>query len=105
MAVTWPIAALAEFRGLKAAGEFKNRETGELVPVPARAQFELESEFDGSITVVPVSVRDLDKCVPPFDVGTLTKGDVVELRGRVVLQDRGSARDSFAVVESITLAA
>lgn len=103
MATTWPIAALAEFRGMKDASTFTDRSSGEVIPVPARAQFEMEGE-GGAISVVPVSVRDLDKCVPPFDAGSLKKGAMVELRGRVVLQDRGSQRDSFAVIESVAVA-
>lgn len=103
MATTWPVAAIAEFRGMKSASTFTDRTTGEVIPVPARAQFEVEGE-DGAVAVIPVSTKELDRCVPPFDASSLKKGVMVELRGRVVLQDRGSQRDSFAIVESVSVA-
>jgi len=85
---------------VRPGGEFTDKQTGEIIAYGARAQFEVEQE-DGSVTLIPVRATELDKCTPPVDLAGFARGDKVQLRGHVVLQPRGSAAESFAVIESV----
>lgn len=94
-----PVDLTVEYLGTKDASRF-TRPTGEVVEVPQRVTFMYLAD-DGEVTLVPVSGAQLDKCQPPFDHASLSKGDTVRLHGLVVLQDRGSDRDSYFSVQRV----
>lgn len=104
MALRLPIQLAAEYRGQRAPGTFTRRDTGEIVNFPAALKFEYEDE-GGDVVIVPISASQLDKCSPPFDHEQLKKGDQLVLSGHVVLQDRGSDKDSYFAISSVVYAA
>src|SRR5438309_10890601 len=95
MAQRLPLDLIAEYRGMRPAGSFTRKETREVVETPARLKFELSLE-DGDVETFDVAGSQLDRCQPPFDYSKLERGDIVRLRGFVVLQQRGSDQDSYA---------
>ncbi len=103
MPTTLPIEMQVEYRGQAPGGDFTDRATGESVAYGPRLKFEYEDER-GDVMLVPVRQADLDRCEPPFDASTLQKGDVVIMRGRAVLADRGSGKDSYFALSSVRLA-
>jgi hypothetical protein len=95
-----PVECTAEFRGLaRKAGEFTDRETGELVQYGPLLRFEVE--IAGVTSELPVRSRDLDNASPAIDYSGLAKADTVKLGGYVQLADRGSGRESYFVVETL----
>ncbi len=95
-----PVECKAEFRGLsRKAGEFTN-DANELVIYGELLNFEVE--IAGVTSELPVRARDLDNAEPPIDYSKLQKADRVTLSGFVSLADRGSGRESYFVVESLT---
>jgi hypothetical protein len=99
-----PIEFSAEYRGQQPAGQFTRKDTGEVVDFAAALKFEYETD-DGDVVLVPIRATQLDKCEPPFDHEQLQKGDELVLRGFVVLQDRGSDRDSYFSITTVRYAA
>jgi uncharacterized protein YaiE (UPF0345 family) len=89
-----PVAVDAEYRGIAAASEFVARDTGEKVQVPPKLKFEYDT-FDGDVEMLVVSGSQFDKVQGAPDYKTFKRGDRMVLVGLVVLQDRGSDRDSF----------
>lgn len=100
MSLRLPVEFVAEYRGQRPAGSFVDRGTGEHVSYGPALKFEYETA-DGDIEIVPVRATELDKCEPPFDHAQLKKGDQLSLSGFVVLQDRGSERDSYFSLVSV----
>jgi hypothetical protein len=97
MATRIPFSLEGEFVGLRPASEFVR--DGKTIPSPAQVRF-LVDQDDGDVQLLTVSASALDRVQPPFDYGRLSRGDRVRLRGAAVIQDRGSDRDSFFVVDS-----
>jgi hypothetical protein len=104
MALRLPIEFAAEYRGQAPGGEFTRDDTGERVAFSPALKFEYEDE-NGDVVLIPIRAAQLDKCEPPFDHEVLQKGDELVLRGFVVLQDRGSDRDSYFAIRSVAYAA
>jgi hypothetical protein len=101
VAIRVPVDITAEFRGLSAAGQFKSRETGELVEIPPKFKFEVEVGLGDDVDLLVLSQSVLDKARSDFPIATLRRGEHVRLLGMVVLQDRGSDRDSYLSVTEI----
>ncbi|MFL5845281.1 MAG: hypothetical protein ACJ762_11345 [Solirubrobacteraceae bacterium] len=95
-----PVTMLAEYRGQAPASQFTARDTGEVVDLRPMLKFEVEQP-DGDVGLIPLRENQLDEAAD-FDHGKLAKGDLVQLVGVVVLQDRGSDRDSYLRVEHAT---
>lgn len=92
-----PIDFVGEYRGQAPGGSFdRDGETIEYLP---KLKFEYEDE-SGDVVLVPIGLQTLDRCEPPFDASKLKKGDHVRITGHVVLQDRGSDRDSYLSIRS-----
>lgn len=89
-----PVDLVAEYRGREAPRSFNNRETGDLVEVPARLKLEVETH-DGDVQLLVLSVSQLGKAMLVDELDLLQRGDSLRLVGLVVLQDRGSERDSY----------
>jgi uncharacterized protein YaiE (UPF0345 family) len=95
-----PVAVEGEYRGVAAASEFVARDTGEKVQVPPKLKFEYDT-FDGDVEMLVVSGSQFDKVQGAPDYRTLQRGDRLTLVGLVVLQDRGSERDSYFKLERV----
>ncbi len=95
-----PVEVEAEYRGVAAASEFLARDTGERVQVPPKLKFEYDT-FDGDVEMLSVSAAQFDKVQGAPDYQTLKRGDRLVLVGLVVLQDRGSDRDSYFKLERV----
>jgi hypothetical protein len=95
-----PVGMDVEYRGLEAPRQFTARDSGEEVNVPARIKFEYETD-DGDVVLMPVSASQLDKVSPPFNYSELKRGDRVHLSGYVLLQERGSDRDSYLQITAV----
>lgn len=102
MATRLPIDLVAEFRGLKPAGTFTKKDTGEVVDIPAKLKLEV-SRDDGDVDLIEISSSALDRATPPVEYGAFKRGELIRLRGEVMLQDRGSDRDSYLSVHSAAL--
>ena len=100
MPMRLPIELRAEYRGVAPASQFVARDTGETIDVRPRLKFEYEDE-SGDVALIPIGANQLDKCEPPVDYEGFVKGDEFVLRGHVVLQDRGSDRDSYFALQSV----
>lgn len=104
MANRLPVQVAAEFRGLSAASEFTSRESGDRVEIPPKLKFEVEVGQGEDIELLVLSQTALDRAKADFSIASLRRGDRVELTGVVVLQDRGSDRDSyFSVLRVVAL--
>src|SRR4051794_33357911 len=79
-----PLTISAEYRGVAPGGDFVN-DAGEQIVYGERLKFEVELP-NGDVSIVPVSLKALDKCVPPIDAKSLKRGDVVELEGVVAVE-------------------
>jgi hypothetical protein len=95
-----PVEVEAEYRGIAAASEFVARDTGETVQVPPKLKFEYDT-FDGDVEMLVVSGSQFDKVQGAPDYQSLKRGDRMTLLGLVVLQDRGSDRDSYFKLERV----
>jgi hypothetical protein len=95
-----PVAVEAEYRGVAAASEFVARDTGETIQVPPKLKFEYDT-FDGDVEMLVVSGSQFDKTQGAPDFNTLKRGDRMVLLGLVILQDRGSDRDSYFKLERV----
>jgi hypothetical protein len=95
-----PVAVEAEYRGVAAASEFVARDTGETIQVPPKLKFEYDT-FDGDVEMLVISGSQFDKTQGAPDFKTLQRGDRMVLLGLVVLQDRGSDRDSYFRLERV----
>lgn len=95
-----PVVVEAEYRGIAAASEFVARDTGEKVQVPPKLKFEYDT-FDGDVEMLVVSGAQFDKVQGAPDYKALHRGDRMTLVGLVVLQDRGSDRDSYFRLERV----
>ena len=104
MATRIPVDFHAEFRGLKPAGSFVKRDTGEKIAIPAKLKFEVQKD-DGDVENVEISGTVLDRCSPPVDYGSFKRGDEFRCQGVAVIQERGADRDSFVAFESVVPAA
>lgn len=94
MALRFPFEITAEFRGLKAASQFKRRDTGEIVQVDPRLQFEYE-EADGSLDIISFSQGQVARAQGADLAHGLKRGDQVVLVGVGIIQDKGSDKDSY----------
>lgn len=103
MANRIPVVVEAEYRGVSAATEFVARDTGEKVQVPPKLKFEYAT-FDGDVEMLVVSGAQFDKVQGAPDYSSLKRGDCMTLIGLVVLQDRGSDRDSYFSLQRVELA-
>lgn len=101
MAIRVPVDIAAEYRGLSAAGQFKSRETGELLDIPPKFKFEVEVGLGDDVDLLVLSQTVLDKAQSDFPIGILRRGERVRLVGTIVLQDRDSDRDSYFRVDHI----
>lgn len=101
MALRIPVDFLAEFRGTAPAGQFRARESGELVDIPPKFKFEIEVGDGDDVDLLTLSQSVLDKATADFPIASLRRGERVRIRGSVLLQDRGSDRDSYVSVHSI----
>lgn len=95
-----PVVVEVEYRGIAAASEFVARDTGETIQVPPKLKFEYDT-FDGDVEMLVVSGSQFDKVQGAPDYKTLKRGDRMVLLGLVVLQDRGSDRDSYFKLERV----
>jgi hypothetical protein len=84
-----PVDVVVELRGTRPAGQFVNRESGQLVEYPASAKFEYELP-NGDVGNLEVSGSALAKAEGGFDFNTAQKGQKVRLVGVVRDGDRGS---------------
>lgn len=100
MAQRLPVDLVAEFRGMKPASTFPNKQTGEIVNVPAKLKFEQQRE-DGDVQLVDISAAPLERMTPPVDPASFKRGDYYRIQGEVILQDRGSDRDSYFSITSV----
>lgn len=100
MPMRLPVSTEVEYRGVQAPSEFTN-DKGELIAVAAKPKFEYETE-EGDVALLSLSGGQLDKCSPPVNYDDFSKGEKFHLQGVVVLQDRGSGRDSYFSVVSLT---
>lgn len=98
-ALRWPLRLLAEYRGVEAASQFTDRETGEVRDIPAKLKFEVETD-GGDVQLLVVPASQLDKARPTIAPDELNRGDRVELSGVAVIQDRGSDRSSYVQITS-----
>lgn len=96
----FPVAVDAEYRGVAAPGEFVAKDTGETIQVPAKLKFEYDT-FDGDVEMLVLSSSQFDRVQGAPDYKTLKRGDRLVLLGLVVLQDRGSDRDSYFRLERV----
>jgi hypothetical protein len=103
MANRLPVQFVAEFRGLSPASEFKSRESGERVDIPPKLKFEVEVGQGDDVELIVLSQTALDRAKAEFPIGSLRRGDRLQLSGVVVLQDRGSDRDSYFSVLEVQL--
>lgn len=94
------VSVEAEYRGVAAASEFVARDTGEKVQVPAKLKFEYDT-FDGDVQMLVISASQFDKVQGAPDFAKLKRGERMTLSGFVVLQDRGSDRDSYFKLERV----
>ncbi|HEV7943275.1 MAG TPA: hypothetical protein VGP17_10800 [Solirubrobacteraceae bacterium] len=101
MAIRIPVDIAAEFRGLAVAGQFRSKETGELVDIPPKYKFEVELGGGDDVEMLVLSQSALEKARADFPLGSLRRGDRIRVVGAVVLQDRGSDRDSYLSVLQI----
>ncbi len=99
MPMRLPVSTKVEYRGVQQPSEFVNA-AGELIAVAAKPKFEYATE-EGDVALLALSGGQLDKCNPPVDYASFTKGETFHLEGVVVLQDRGSGRDSYFSVVSL----
>lgn len=99
MALRLPVDFVAEYRGVKPAGQFTRRDTGEVVDIPAKLKFEITYP-DGDVDLAEVSAASLEK-IQGLDPTKFDRGQVMHLRGEVMIQDRGSDRASYFTVHSI----
>jgi hypothetical protein len=99
-----PVSFEVEFRGLAPASEFVARDTGEKIEVPPKLKLELET-FNGDVEMLQLSASQLDNTEGAPDYAKLKRGDRFTLCGLVVLQDRGSDRDSYLKVERVEMPA
>lgn len=97
-----PVAFEVEYRGVAPASEFTARDTGELIEVAPRLKLELET-FNGDVEMLVLSSSQLDKTEGAPDYTKLKRGDRFTICGTVVLQDRGSDRDSYLKVERVEM--
>lgn len=95
-----PVAVEAEYRGVAAPSEFVAKDTGETINVSAKLKFEYDT-FDGDVEMLVVSASQFDKVQGAPDYQTLKRGDSMVLLGLVVLQERGSDRDSYFRLERV----
>lgn len=95
-----PVAVLAEYRGIQAASEFVAKDTGEKINVPPKLKFEYDT-FDGDVEMLVVSGSQFDRVQDAPDYKGLKRGQRLTLVGLVVLQDRGSDRDSYFKLERV----
>ncbi|HEX5307824.1 MAG TPA: hypothetical protein VFW38_01960 [Solirubrobacteraceae bacterium] len=95
-----PVAVDAEYRGVAAASEFTARDTGERIQVPAKLKFEYDTA-EGDVEMLVVSASQFDKAQGAPDFNALKRGDRMVLVGLVVLQDRGSDRDSYFKLDRV----
>lgn len=98
-----PVAVEAEYRGVAAASEFVAKDSGETIQVPAKLKFEYDT-FDGDVEMLVVSGSQFDRVEGAPDYAQLRKGERLTLIGLVVLQDRGSDRDSYFKLERVEAA-
>lgn len=98
-----PVDLQCEFRGREQPRTFNDRETGDLVEVPARLKFEVESA-DGDVQLLVLSQSQLVKVLAPDTLIALARGDRLRVLGLCVLQDRGSEKDSYFQVTAAFLA-
>jgi hypothetical protein len=95
-----PVLVEVEYRGVAAASEFVARDTGEKIQVPPKLKFEYDT-FDGDVEMLVVSGSQFDKIQGAPDYSSLQRGQRLTLIGLVVLQDRGSDRDSYFKLERV----
>jgi hypothetical protein len=95
-----PVEVEAEYRGIAAASEFVARDSGERVQVPPKLKFEYDT-FDGDVEMLSISGTQFDKVQGAPDYTSLKRGDRLILLGLVILQDRGSDRDSYFKLERV----
>jgi uncharacterized protein YaiE (UPF0345 family) len=100
MANKLPVVVSAEYRGVQAASEFVAKDTGEKINVPPKLKFEYDT-FDGDVEMLVVSGSQFDRVQGAPDYKTLKRGQRLTLVGLVVLQDRGSERDSYFKLERV----
>ncbi len=89
-----PVDLQCEFRGREQPRQFNDKDTGDLVEVPARLKFEVETP-DGDVQLLVLSHSQLVKVVPIDVLSGLERGDRFRVLGLCVLQDRGSEKDSY----------
>jgi hypothetical protein len=97
-----PVEVEVEYRGISSASEFVARDTGERVQVPPKLKFEYDT-FDGDVEMLSVSGAQFDKVQGAPDYRSLERGDRLVLLGLVILQDRGSERDSYFKLERVDI--
>lgn len=78
-----------ELRGVQPASQFVNRDTGQLVDVPAKAKLEYQLP-DGDVAMLELSGKAFERATGSFDFNTAERGDLVRLVGRVRDGDNGS---------------
>lgn len=98
----FPFNMVVEYRGARAPSSFVKKETGATVDLPARLKFEYARD-DGDVELLEVPASQLNKIEPPFDHASLKRGDQVRLEGEVLLQPRGSDRESYPVFQRAVL--
>lgn len=96
-----PFSLEAEYRGVEPASRFTRKDTGEVVDVPAKLRFEYE-DTTGALELISVSQSQIDKAQGGQELVSIKRGQLVRLEGLVVLQDRGSDRDSYMQVRVAT---
>jgi hypothetical protein len=97
-----PVDLQCEFRGREQPRQFNDKDTGDLVEVPARLKFEVETP-DGDVQLLILSQNQLIKVLPSDVLAGLSRGDRVRVLGLCVLQDRGSEKDSYFQVTAAFL--
>jgi hypothetical protein len=97
-----PVAFEVEYRGVAPASQFTARDTGEVVDIAPKLKLELET-FNGDVEMLVLSSTQLDKVEGAPDYGKLKRGDRFTICGTVILQDRGSDRDSYLKVERVEM--
>lgn len=101
-ATRWPLSLIAEYRGVEAASQYTDRETGDVRDIPAKLKFEVETS-DGDVQMLVVSASQLEKARPTIVVEELQRGHRLQLSGFAVIQDRGSDRASYVQITSAEL--
>jgi hypothetical protein len=96
-----PWDRVVEFRGREAKGfSFKNRETGELVDLAPMLKFEYETD-DGDVGLLQIRGSAFEKAETSIDFTALRRGERFRLQGMIMLQERGSGKDSYFQVTRV----